>query len=512
MVTRRGIVLLMTFCCGMSSLAIEFGAERLLAPFFGDSLYVWGVLIGMVLIYLAIGYAVGGRIADRWPRPQLFFQITAVAGFWIGLIPLVSSPILLAALGGFADLSAGVVLSTLVAVILLFAVPTIVLGFASPFAIRLLLQGVETGGNTAGRIYALSTAGSIVGTFLPVFVTIPTWGTRATLIGTGVVLIVVAAAAMFPRRWWIAVAMLAVLAMASVLLPHDIKPPVAGRLVYEAESAYNYIQVVQVGETTELTLNEAQTVHSTYNPRQALTRNEWDYPMVASAFGPRQAVPATPRRVAILGLAAGTTARELTLAYGNNVSIDGVEEDPELITVGRRYFHEIEPELHVHVADARYWLATRPASATYDLIVVDAYRQPYIPFHLTTLEFFRLVRQHLAPGGVIMVNAGRTATDYRLVAALASTMRPVFDDVFLADPPDSGNTEIYGTTRPTTLADVTHNLKIVRQPLVKQVAQEVLQLSNLRRSTYAGPVYTDDLDPIEQLTDSVIFDFATGGG
>lgn len=508
----RGLVLAMTFFCGMSSLALEMGAERLLAPYFGDSLYVWGVLIGMVLVYLSIGYVVGGRVADLWPRPEIFFQITLFAGLWIGLIPLLATPILLAALHGFAILSAGVVVVTGVGVLLLFALPTIVLGFASPYATRLLLSEVGTGGGTAGRIYALSTAGSIVGVFVPVFVTIPTWGTRATLVGLGVLLILVSATALQPRRRWASAAMLAVVLGATLLLPPYIKPAVAGHVVFEGESEYNYIQVVQVGAQTELTLNEAQTVHSIYDPQQALTHNEWDYPVVATAFAARQRTAPRPKRVAILGLAAGTTARELTLAYGQGVRIDGVEEDPEIISVGERYFHEASPNLHIHIDDARYWLQTQARSDRYDVIVVDAYRQPYIPFQLTTEEFFRLVREHLAPGGVIVVNAGRTATDYRLVAALASTMRPVFDDIFLADPPYSDNTEIYGTTSPTDLAAVRHNLGLIHTPLADQVAQEVEYQSNLRASPYHGPVYTDNLDPIEQLTDSVIFQFATGGG
>ena len=151
----------------MASLAAEFGASRLLAPYFGTSLYVWGVLIGLILIYLSAGYMIGGRLADRHPRPELLYQITAWAGLWIGVIPLVSYPILLASQQGFRELSVGLVAGTLLAVVLLFAVPVILLGCVSPFAIRLLLKNVETGGNTAGRVYALSTAGSILGTFLP---------------------------------------------------------------------------------------------------------------------------------------------------------------------------------------------------------------------------------------------------------------------------------------------------------------------------------------------------------
>src|SRR5450759_488191 len=185
---------------GMTSLGVEFGASRLLAPYFGTSLYVWGVLIGLVLIYLSAGYVIGGRLADRHPHDEVLYQITAWAGLWIGLIPLVSYPILLASQQGFKELSAGLVAGTLLAVVLLFAVPVILLGCVSPFAIRLLVKNVETSGNTAGRLYALSTAGSILGTFLPVFWFIPTYGTRPTLVGFGLALVVISVAGLWPRR------------------------------------------------------------------------------------------------------------------------------------------------------------------------------------------------------------------------------------------------------------------------------------------------------------------------
>src|SRR5438876_1426667 len=154
-VQSRRLLLPLVFISGMASLGVEFGASRLLAPYFGSSLYVWGVLIGLILVYLSAGYVIGGRLADRHPRAEVLFQLTAWAGLWIGLIPLVSYPILLLSQQGFATLSAGLVLGTLLAVVALFAVPVVLLGCVSPFAIRLLLRNVESGGNTAGAVYAL---------------------------------------------------------------------------------------------------------------------------------------------------------------------------------------------------------------------------------------------------------------------------------------------------------------------------------------------------------------------
>lgn len=187
----RFAILAMAFLCGACSLAVEMAASQLLAPYFGDSINVWAVLIGMVLLYLSLGYLIGGRIADRHPRVWLFFLLQALGGAWVATIPVVGGLLLGASLAAFAGLGGGAVVSALVAVIVLFAVPTVLFGCASPFAIRLLLPRVESGGHTAGRVYAVTTVGSILGTLVPVFVTIPYLGTAQTLAGAGLILTLV---------------------------------------------------------------------------------------------------------------------------------------------------------------------------------------------------------------------------------------------------------------------------------------------------------------------------------
>ncbi|TMF91119.1 MAG: methyltransferase domain-containing protein [Chloroflexi bacterium] len=504
--TRRWLLPLV-FISGMASLGVEFGAARLLAPYFGTSLYVWGVLIGLILIYLSAGYVIGGRLADRHPRDEVLYQITAWAGLWIGIIPLVSYPILLMSQQGFKELSVGLVAGTLLAVVLLFAAPVILLGCVSPFAIRLLLRDVETGGNTAGRVYALSTAGSILGTFLPVFWFIPSYGTRPTLEGFGLALVGISIAGLWPRRRLYASFAAAVI-IAWIFLPSGIKPPQVGQLLYEKESAYHYIQVVQDGSKTELILNEGEAIHSIYDSQSLQTGGPWDYMVVADSFRPTQGAEVTPTDVAILGLAGGTAARQYTAAFGTGVQITGVEIDPDILDVARRYFHLDEPNVHPVVGDARYWLNTQ--ARQYDVVVMDAYRQPYIPFHLTTREFFSEVRDHLRPGGVAVVNAGRTATDYRLVDAIASTMAAVYPSVFLVDVPAFNNTLVYGTTNLVTLDDVRHNLGLVSEPFAGSVAQSVLNEGDLRVSPYHDQVFTDDLAPVERLIDEIIFGYVTG--
>jgi spermidine synthase len=502
------LLLPLVFVSGMASLGIEFGASRLLAPYFGTSLYVWGVLIGLILVYLSAGYVIGGRLADRHPRAELLYQITAWAGLWVGVIPLVSYPILLASQQGFKELSAGLVAGTLLAVVLLFAVPVILLGCVSPFAIRLLLKDVETGGNTAGRVYALSTAGSILGTFLPAFWLIPTFGTRPTLEGFGLALVLISVAGLWPKRRVYASFGVAVI-LAWIFLPSGIKPPEVGTLVYERESAYNYIQVVQVGNRTELILNEGQAIHSVYDTGgDPLTHGYWDDLLVAGAFRPSPIGSNAPRSIAILGLAGGTMARQYRIVYGDGVDITGVEIDPDILAAGHRYFHLGDAHAHEVVSDARYWLDTR--AGLYDVVILDAYRQPYIPFQLTTKEFFQQVRSHLNSGGVAAVNVGRTATDYRLVDALASTMAAVYSNVYLVDDPSSANTLVYGTTSPMSIDDVARNLQSISPPVAAQAAQNVLANGKLRVSPYHGQVFTDDLAPVERLIDEIIFSYVTG--
>ena len=507
--SSRRLLLPLVFISGMASLGVEFGASRLLAPYFGTSLYVWGVLIGLVLIYLSAGYVIGGRLADRHPREEVLYQITAWAGLWIGIIPLVSYPILLLSQQGFKELSVGLVAGTLFAVVVLFAAPVILLGCVSPFAIRLLLRDVETGGNTAGRVYALSTAGSILGTFLPVFWFIPTYGTRPTLEGFGLVLVVVSVLGLWPwprRRFYAAFA--AAVLLAWIFLPSGIKPPQVGQLVYEKESAYGYIQVVRDGTRTELILNEGLGIHSVYDSTSDVTNGYWDDLLVADAFRPARDSSPDPRSVAFLGLAGGTSARQYRIAYGGGIAITGVEIDPEILDVAHRYFHLDDARAHEVVGDARYWLATQ--AGRYEVIVLDAYRQPYIPFQLTTREFFELVREHLASGGVLAVNVAEAPGDSRLVAAIASTMATVFPSVFLLDDPNSSNTIVYGATEPTTVDDVNHNLGLEDAPLAGDAAKAALLEGNIRVSTYHGPVYTDDLAPIERLIDEIVFGYLTG--
>ena len=253
---RRRLLLPLAFIGGLSSLGIEFAAARLLAPFFGQSLFIWGTLIGLILIYLTIGYYAGGRLADRRPDSRLLFQLTAAAALLTAAIPIVSRPILSTAQSGFAQLSVGLVLGSLISVIVLFAAPVILLGMVSPFVIRLRIRELETAGNAAGAVYALSTLGSILGTFVPVFWLIPTYGTRPTIFVLAFLLGAISAAGLYEpgrRRLYLLIPVLIV--VLALLSGGAIRPANYGTRLFETESAYNYIQVVQSGTETQLLLD-----------------------------------------------------------------------------------------------------------------------------------------------------------------------------------------------------------------------------------------------------------------
>ena len=501
----------LVFVGGVASLALELSASRLLGPYFGTSLFVWANIIGFFLLYLALGYFLGGRLADRRPDPRLLATLVAVAGLATGIIPFISRPVLDWSVSGLDNANASVFYSSMLAVILLFALPVTLLGFVSPFAVRLSVRQVGSSGRSAGGLYALSTAGSILGAFLPVLVLIPAWGVRRTLLAIAVALLAVALVDL-PGRLRIPAALISLVLLVPLVLPQvapfgPLKPQPG--LVFDEESFYNYIQVVRTSGTTELVLNEGHAIHSVYNPNQILTGWYWDYFLAAPYFNAGPAAGQV-RRVAIVGLAGGTIARQFTGVYGP-IPIDGVEIDPAIVQVGRRYFGMTEKNLNVFTADGRTFM--RVTHHTYDVVAIDAFQQPYIPFQLTTEEFFQEIRAHLSPTGVVCLNTGHTRTDFRLVQAFVNTLSQVFPSVYVFNVPNTFNTEVMATMQPTSLDTFRANLERVSpDSLMATVAGEVLPVAQVAHAEKGGIVFTDDRAPIEQITDQLLLNYIQQGG
>jgi spermidine synthase len=493
----RASLELVVFVVGAASLGAEIAAARLLAPYFGASTIVWANTIATVLVALSAGYWVGGRLADRAPTQAGLSRLVLGAAVLLAGVPFASGPFLRASVDALAAISVGAFVGSLIAVLALVAVPVLLLGAVAPYAVRLSVRRVEESGRVTGRLYAISTLGSLVGTFASALVLIPFMGTRRTFLVFALALAVVAAPAL-RRRF--ALAPLVVGALLAI--PVGAVKGASGRVIWERETPYQYARVVQEDDgTRRLELNEGRAVHSLYRPGSYLTGDYWDGFLVLP-FAARRAPPA---RIAILGNAAGTTAR----AYGHYfpaTTIDAVEIDGALTDVGRRLFDLHGARLHTHTADARPYLQS--TRHRYDAIFVDAYRQPYIPFYLATREFFALARDRMKPGGVVVVNVGHPEGSRRLEKVLAATMGDVFATV-LRDRSEPTNTLLVATDAPAGPA----GLRAAAPRLPADLRPIALaDAAGLRPAARGGAVYTDDRAPVEWLVDTSIVKYAAHGG
>jgi predicted membrane-bound spermidine synthase len=494
------------FVVGAASLGTEIAAARLLAPYFGASTIIWANTIATVLVALSVGYWLGGKLADRRADLRGLCAVVMVASLLLALVPFVADPFLRLSVSALGSLSVGGFAGSLAAVLVLVAVPVMLLGTVAPYVSRLSVRSVTETGRTIGNLYAISTVGSLVGTFLASLLLIPVIGTHRTFIVFALALAVVSVPGLGLWRFWIVP-----LAVGGALAipPAAIGAGVAhGRVIYATETQYQYARVVQFPSGVRwLQLNEGVAVHSLYRPGTFLTRGYWDDFLVLP-FAARPGTPGgasqPPRRIAILGDAAGSVAR----GYGHffpTTRVDAVEIDEKLTEIGKRYFHLSGPRLHLYTADARPWL--QASHAHYDAIFLDAYRQPYIPFYLSTREFFELAADRLAPGGRIIINVGHPERSDALEKVLTATMREAFASVVRV-PSEATNTILVGgdaTLTPASLRPAARLLPPDLQPRAQLDAD--LAAPGLR----GGAVYTDDKAPVEWLVDASLLQVAEKG-
>jgi spermidine synthase len=377
----------------------------------------------------------------------------------------------------------------------------------SPYAIRLSMDDAEKAGKISGNIYAISTLGSFLGTYLPVLVLIPIVGTTNTFLIFSLFLLFVALAGLAKsagtRKMLPYLLMVVAIAILAIVNNGRGIKKTEGQ-VYETESAYNYIEVLQRGKETHLRLNDGQGVHSVYDP------NNLDYN--GPFFNTPPHTTKDVKRIAIVGLAAGTFAQQATAVYGD-IPIDGFEIDPKIIDIGNEYFGMDQLDnLNAYAEDGRWGLAHSPHQ--YDIIAVDAYRPPYIPWHMTTVEFFEIAHERLSPTGVLTINVGRLPGDRRLINAMASTIAETFPSVHIMDIPYTLNSIIYATKQSTnedflsanfiTLTDKgdTHPLLLDAMQTTWTYKQEGYENST---------IFTDDKAPIEWITNDMILGFMLGG-
>ncbi len=496
------------FFAGCASLAVELSASRLLGNYFGSSNLVWAAIIGLILIYLSVGYSLGGKWADRSPDYHTFFSILLWASLCIGLVPLISRPILRVASQLFDEMHMAELFGSFAAVLVLFSLPVILLGTASPFAVRLAMDDTQNSGSVAGKIYTISTLGSFIGTFLPVLLLIPAIGTYKTFVVISSLLMTTAMIGLWQTSGIKSVLKFAwmpfVLAAATFFGLHGMDKT-ARNILFEGESAYNYIQVQEVDGFRILRLNEGQGYHSVYHPTQKNYHGPWEQVLAAPYFYDPSVEPQNVRSLAILGLAAGTSANQAAAVYPT-VKIDGFEIDPEIVEVGNTFFNMNKTNLAVFTEDARVGIAH--SSQAYDIISVDAYRPPYIPWHLTTREFFQETFNHLSDKGTLIINVARIFEDRRLVDSLYTTISSVYPSVYVVDIPDSLNSVIYATRAATRSEDLIANYIALEKsgslPNLLRYALETAIL-NLQPAPQKGTILTDDHAPVEWITNSMIF-------
>lgn len=481
---------ILAFFSGMCIMAVELCSSRLLAPFFGTSTFVWTNIIGVIMIALSAGYVWGGRLADRKPRIDFLLKLILAACVYLIVLPFVAPHalrLLTAGMAGFRSSFSFLFLGSLIGITILFAAPIVLLGMTSPFLIRLLAgRGAGHGkvGDSAGRVFGASTIGSVVGTFLPILVFIPKFGTGRTILLFAVILFVVASAGLLRRK----AAGAAILAIVPLFLPTPRSRNTAG-LVYARESAYEYIEVYDEGTFRYLVYNDAAGFQTAANKASIFTGYYYDYYSLLPFYVHRPVGSAL-----IVGLGGGIIANQMHY-FHPSIRIDGVEIDPEVLGIARAYFG-LSGAVTTHNQDGRVFMSL--GRNRYDIIVIDAYTQQiYIPFHLTTSEFFSQVGRRLAPDGLVAMNVSSAGDDSPLMVSLINTLHNSFAHVYQFRVPYTFDNVLIASSREITFSVPAET----RSKGLEAIASECARSFRERPLSAGIAPLTDDRAPIESMMD-----------
>ncbi len=474
---------------GAGVLAIEILGTRLLGPFYGVSLYLWSALISVTLAALSVGYALGGRVADRDARPGRLTLLLAVAGVWTMAVPWLRTPLL--GVTEHLGLRAAVLLSSAV----LFFPPLTLLGMVSPIAIRIHASTLDRVGRSAGNLYAISTLASVAAALATGFWLIPAWGVQRLTVGTGVMLMMAALIAWLkgqPSRGRAATALALVIpggvgAWNVTQLP---RRPVHTQFV--TDSPYAEIRVVDHQDFRYLLIDGG--IHTAIRPGTPESHHAYTHvaELTTELF-------AHPGRLLLVGLGGGAAARIFTR---DGWRVDAVEIDPQVVSTARDYFELTPHAATIHVDDGRRYLARKPDR--YDVIFFDAFGSSAIPFHLVTRESFALAKSRLEPDGVLALNVEAVGWDDPLVNGVGATLATQFRHVLalpIAEPPDKlGNLILLASDRPMEIRD-----EVLGNP-ADYVADDYLHWTIVLRNHAwdnrfvpgrDGQVLTDDLNPVD---------------
>ena len=491
------------FFAGMSVMAVELGASRLLAPYFSSSQIVWTIIIGTIMIAMALGNLYGGRSADKKPDPDKLYARILIAGVWIAAIPVLGKYIILgiSAVLIFAVNSNFLIWAAFTACMVIFVFPLFLLGTVTPSLAKYSVDSLEESGKIVGTLGAFNTVGSIIGTFVPTFVTIPSVGTSVTfLIFSGILLIL--GIIYFVSRKVGKVKSAAATVLFLLCCVFGFSDSFAfweSDLTYEGESVYNYLQVKEDSRRVILSTNVLFGVQSVLVKDQALTGMYYDYAMAAPLMTGNE--DPADCNILILGMGTGTYATQCNRYFGE-MDIEGVEIDDKITELARTYF-ELPESVPVTTYDGRAYL--NAVDEKYDVIMVDAYQDITIPFQMSSVEFFTLVREHLTEDGVMVVNMNmRGREEGNINQYLADTIASVFDHVYVVDVWGSTNRELFASNNEALADNLSAGLKRLEYQELKDMMTVVSE--NLASYEPSGYLMTDDNAPVELLGMRVIDD------
>ncbi len=502
---------LSVFICGMATMAIEMTASRMIGNVFSAANLVWAGIIGSILLFLAAGNWLGGKVSSRFKDNKTLFLIILIAGISCSLIPVAARPLLNLSSKAMDQLQFSSILLFFILILLLLFIPMTNLGMITPLALSLSKKdpGSEASNdnNESGKILALSTIGSFFGTFLPVFFLIPQFGSNRSFFLIGFILILTAGIGLFFENKSFGFLLFLILLLPLLLylfFPKSIKS--SNGQLYEKESAYNYIEVMQDSGFTMLKLNDGQAIQSIYKADVDNYYGPWEQILTAPFLSRCPVSPAEIEHGAVLGAAGGTSVRQLLKVFPN-IQVDGFEIDPEITSAAAAYFDLPTENYTVRHIDGRIGLQN--SSKLYDVIMVDAYHPPYIAANMSTVEFFKIAARRLKPDGVLMMNIGRSENDRRLLNAITATVSQVFPEMMVVDIPNAYNSILFAQNTRNSL----DNLRCNYEQLSSDSETPILLLETLSAAlgnhkpveTDSAMIFTDDSAPVEIMTNQTIF-------
>ncbi|WP_148687644.1 spermidine synthase [Candidatus Nitrosocosmicus hydrocola] len=523
--TAFTILLLLVFVAGLATMALEFSVSRLLIPIFGSTIYTWGSLIGVVLVGLSSGYHLGGKLADKNPNFEKFCSILFSAGLYVLFIPIISAPVI--------DFTTGIMntltddnlgsyinnLNSLISTFILIIIPTLLLGMISPYAIKLATKSLDRLGNTSGNLYSVSTIGSIVGTFMTVFLLIPFVQINHILYSLGILLLVTST---IKLKFFVKViAVVLSLIVCVVIFFEDMNVLSLdfenlhfhpGRVIYETETLYNHLDVIDNYNSINnraLFLNGyPHSIMDKSDPNTLESKYTKFFPLGLM-------LKENVSKVLFIG-GGGFSGPKYFLQNYPHVIVDVVEIDPKIVEVAKAYFFlEVSnPKLNIYIQDAREFLNKHPGN--YDVIVLDAFSKSYVPFHLMTIEFYELLSDKLSERGVVISNhigsPNNNESTSDLFRANFKTFLQVFPKVFvfLTDYSKSLQNIIIASVKAGQINEdnISDKLEIAYlqktdSKVIEEVNYEDYVLESDQISKNDVPILTDQYAPVENLLDPI---------